>query len=220
MCAYVLMKVLESSERRYDLGMEILTLGNEVKAKIEIASRIAPGERVLDLGVGTGTLAIYCADRGAEVLGIDVSPAMIQLAEEKVSRSGLEGRVRLKGMSVVEMDDLPEVSFDTVVATFLFSELSEDEQLYALTEVHRVLKPCGRIIILDESIPSTLTERSIQLLVRIPLLVLTLLVAQTKTTPLGGIDERLSEAGFQMETETSYFLGSLRLVIGCKEAGR
>ena len=220
MCAYVLMKVLESSERRYDLGMEILTLGNEVKAKIEIASRIAPGERVLDLGVGTGTLAIYCADRGAEVLGIDVSPAMIQLAEEKVSRSGLEGRVRLKGMSVVEMDDLPEVSFDTVVATFLFSELSEDEQLYALTEVHRVLKPCGRIIILDESIPSTLTERSIQLLVRIPLLVLTLLVAQTKTTPLRGIHERLSEAGFQMETEISYFLGSLRLVIGCKEAGR
>lgn len=218
MCAYVLMKVLESSERRYDSGMQILTLGNEARAKRDIASGIAPGERVLDLGVGTGTLAAFCAERGAEVLGIDTSPAMIRLAGEKAKRLGMEGRVRLEQMGVAEMDGLPHDSFDTVVATFLFSELSRNEQLYALGEAHRVLKPTGKIMILDEAIPPSLPQRFLQLLIRMPLLILTLLLAQTRTTPLKGIKDQLSKTGFHTETETTYFLGSLKLVIASKES--
>jgi len=64
--AYVFMKLLESSPSRYDAGMEILTLGEDKAIKGMIAAEmISPGDRVLDLGCGTGTLAILCAKRGA-----------------------------------------------------------------------------------------------------------------------------------------------------------
>jgi len=219
MCSYVLMKVLESSEKRYDSGMRILTLGNEMRAKRYMASTISAGERVLDLGVGTGTLALLCAETGAEVLGIDMSPAMIRVAEEKIRKAGFSGRVELRLMGVAEMDGLPRDSFDVVVATFLFTELSEDERFYALREAHRILRKSGRIMILDETTPSRVLSRFLYLLIRIPLAAATLLLAQTRTTPLRGIEGKLSEAGFRIESETTYFFDSLKLVIASKEEG-
>jgi len=65
------MKLLESSRSRYDAGMEILTHGKDRATKgMTAAEMISPGDRGLDLGSGTGTLAILCAKRLAEVVAI------------------------------------------------------------------------------------------------------------------------------------------------------
>ena len=87
MCSYVLMKLFESSEKRYDIGINLLTFGKERKLKAEIASRfISKSDRVFEIGVGTGTLAILCAEKGAHVTGIDISMKMLEVAKRKIQK--------------------------------------------------------------------------------------------------------------------------------------
>ena len=218
MCSYVLMRLLESSEKRYDAGINLLSFGNDQRVKREIASRfISENDLILEIGVGTGTLAILCAEQGAHVMGIDVSKKMLEIAEKKVQEAGLAERIKLKEMSVVEMDTyVPDCSLDKVVSTFVFSELSEAEQHFALRESYRVLKPDGKIIILDEVVPRSLKKRILYHLVRIPLAVFTYLFAQTTTRPLRNIEEKLCEVHFRIETASQYFLDSLQLIVAGK----
>jgi SAM-dependent methyltransferase len=73
--ATVFMKWLETTPASYDRGIRLLTLNKLQPLKEHIASRIVrPGERVLEIGCGTGTLAVLMARRGARVTGVDVSP--------------------------------------------------------------------------------------------------------------------------------------------------
>lgn len=162
MCSYVLMKVLESSERRYDTGINLITLGYVRRVQKEIAWRfVSKDDRVFEIGVGTGTLAILCAERGAHVTGIDTSRKMLEIAKGKVEQARLVGNIELKNMSVVEMDKhIPDSFFDKVVGVLVFSELSESEQRFALKESFRILKPNGKIIIADELNPDRLGRNS------------------------------------------------------------
>jgi len=99
------MKLFESSAKRYDAAMNLLSLGKDRQIKSENASRlISEGDRIFEIGVGTGTLAILCAERGAYVTGIDVSAKMLEIAERKIQEAGLTRRIKLKRMSVVMMD--------------------------------------------------------------------------------------------------------------------
>ena len=63
---YVLMRILESAPRRYDLGICLLSLGRLARAYDRLANRIEPGQHVLDLGCGTGVLTLRAAPRGAK----------------------------------------------------------------------------------------------------------------------------------------------------------
>jgi len=99
------MRLLESSAERYDRGISLLTFGNEQKIKREIASKfISKGDRVFEIGVGTGTLAVLCAKHGAHVMSIDISAKMLEIAKRKVEKAEVAEKVELKEMSIVEMD--------------------------------------------------------------------------------------------------------------------
>ena len=78
MSTYVLMKILESAPGRYDAGLRILTLGRLDKAYDRLASHISKGQKVLDIGCGTGALVIRAALQGAFVKGIDINSGMIR----------------------------------------------------------------------------------------------------------------------------------------------
>lgn len=85
MSSYVFMKILESAPQRYDRGIGILSLGQSKRIQRDIVDNyINRGDRVLEIGCGTGTLAISCAEKGASVVGIDVSPQMLAIARRKV----------------------------------------------------------------------------------------------------------------------------------------
>lgn len=101
--------------------------------------------RILDAGVGTGrNMAFYPA--GAEVTGIDLSPAMLSRALARREQLGVE--VELLERDVCDTA-LPGGHFDAAVATFLFCVLDHDLQLPALRELARLVRPGGEIRILE-----------------------------------------------------------------------
>ena len=105
---------------------------------------IAPGDRVLEVGVGTGiNAALYPHD--CQVTGIDFSPSMLEKARERVSRKGLR-HVRLMEMDAANLK-FPDESFDIVYAPYLVNCVSDP--LSVVREMRRVCKPGGRIVILN-----------------------------------------------------------------------
>jgi ubiquinone/menaquinone biosynthesis C-methylase UbiE len=101
--------------------------------------------RVLDAGVGTGRNMPFYPPR-AEMVGIDLSPAMLARAERRRSKHGV--KVELRPGDVTRLE-FPDASFDAVVATFLFCVLPEAQQAPALAELRRVVKRGGEIRLLE-----------------------------------------------------------------------
>jgi ubiquinone/menaquinone biosynthesis C-methylase UbiE len=113
------------------------------------------GGRILDAGVGTGrNFAFY--PPGAQIVGIDISPAMLSRAEQH--RSSAAANVELRRMDVTRLD-FPDRSFDAAVATFLFCTLPDELQVPGLKELARVVKPGGIIRLLEYTRPSGRVRR-------------------------------------------------------------
>lgn len=101
--------------------------------------------RILDAGVGTGrNISFYPPE--AHVVGIDLSPAMLARASRRASRLGRV--VELLQMDITQLE-MPDQSYDAVVASFLFCVLPEQLQLPALREIERVLKPGGTLRLIE-----------------------------------------------------------------------
>lgn len=103
------------------------------------------GGRLLDAGVGTGRNCAYYPP-GADVSGIDTSPAMLERARVRCPTVAEAGQ--LFEMDVTDLK-FPSGSFDAAVATFLFCVLPNDLQVPALRELGRVVKPGGFIRLLE-----------------------------------------------------------------------
>jgi ubiquinone/menaquinone biosynthesis C-methylase UbiE len=114
--------------------------------------------RILDAGVGTGrNFPFY--PRGAEVVGVDISPAMLARAERRRHASAAAD-VQLRQMDVTDLK-FPDRSFDAAVATFLFCTLPDELQVPALEELGRVLKPGGTVRLLEYARPRGTVRRLI-----------------------------------------------------------
>ena len=218
MSSSVYMKVLESQPERYDRGITLLSLGAADRARRRLVDdAVEPGMRVLEIGCGTGTLTVLAAQKGARVVAFDVSGPMLAMARRKVADAGVSDHVRLEHQGVSSMDALEDESFDVVTSTLVFSELSNDERVWVLRHSGRVLRPAGRIGIVDEVTPESLGERLVHGAVRLPLLVATFALTQTTTRPVDGLSQLVSEAGFRVEKEERTALGSLLYLLAAKE---
>jgi 2-polyprenyl-3-methyl-5-hydroxy-6-metoxy-1,4-benzoquinol methylase len=211
--ATVFMKWLETSPKDYDRGIQLLTLGKIQTIKQKIATDyVREGMRVLEIGCGTGTLTTMMATHGANVTGVDASPVMLAEAEKKVAADGLGERVSLKYMDASLVGErFSEGSFDLIVSTLVFSELSSDEQLYVLGACEKLLAPNGRLLIADEVIPSSALRGLLFYLIRLPLTLLTWLLTRTSTQSLHSFESLLSQSGFHSQPAASYLGGSLVL---------
>lgn len=200
MSTFVWMRVLESAPERYDAGMRLLTAGGIGEVHQRIAERVAaPGRRVLDVGCGTGGVALACAARGAEVVGVDPNAGMLEVARRKAARNPGGERVRWLEVGVAEMEDvLPEASFDAATSCLAFSELSPDEQRYALRVLRRLIRPGGLLVIADEVEPREAGARILRRLLRAPLAALTYLLTQTSTRPVDDPAGLVRGAGFEL----------------------
>lgn len=134
----------------YDLVMWFLTFGKEDALRQKIADLIhyQPGEKVLDVGCGTGSLALVAKERvgkAGSVHGIDPAPRQIARARSKAARRDLAVDFHL---GVIEKLPFPDQTFDVVQSTFAIDHVPDDLQRQGLKEIARVLKPGGRLFIL------------------------------------------------------------------------
>jgi demethylmenaquinone methyltransferase/2-methoxy-6-polyprenyl-1,4-benzoquinol methylase len=206
------MKLLEKNPAVYDRRMRFITLGRVDMIKEDIVSRwIKPGQRVLEIGCGTGSLAAMINKKGARVTGIDISEDMLEIAR------GNAPMARFIHMTAVEIDRFRGSGFDCIVATLSLSELTEDEIDIVLEESAKILKDKGRLIIADEVVPEKLWQRLLSRAIRIPLTVVTYILAQETSHPLRDIVKKLTGSGFQVIYTKDYLLGTLRMVVAEKK---
>jgi demethylmenaquinone methyltransferase/2-methoxy-6-polyprenyl-1,4-benzoquinol methylase/phosphoethanolamine N-methyltransferase len=132
----------------YDPLVKLLTFGRDRRireATLEIA-RITPGDRVLDVGCGTGDLTLFAGMRAAEVYGIDAAQEMITFAQRKAAKRHSPVKFQAEP---IEALSFPDASFDVVLSSLMFHHLPDDLKRPALLEVRRVLKPGGCLLIVD-----------------------------------------------------------------------
>ena len=116
MSTYILMKILESAPSRYDKGIRILTLGRLDDAYNRLTSYIKSGQKVLDLGCGTGTLTLKAAQKSAKVKGIDVNSQMLEIARKRTIKANLTENIELYEMGVAELGSEESESYDVVMS--------------------------------------------------------------------------------------------------------
>ena len=135
----------------YDLSLGLQFFGREraFRERLLALARLAPGETVLDVGCGTGTLAIlawrHVGANGA-VYGIDASAEMIARARVKARRAGVDVQFEAAPAQAVPF---PNGSFDVVLATLMLHHLGRNGRRALAGEMRRVIKAGGRVLIVD-----------------------------------------------------------------------
>lgn len=126
----------------YDRTFGALVHRRQTRAIQELG--VQPGDRVLDLGVGTG-LSLMKYPRTAEVVGIDLSGGMLERAREKLNAEGFDNVSLVQGDAM--RTPFPDDAFDCVMVSHVISVVSDPNRL--LAEAKRVVKPGGRIVVLN-----------------------------------------------------------------------
>jgi ubiquinone/menaquinone biosynthesis C-methylase UbiE len=135
----------------YDTVVWLLSLGKgQAIRKVSIEpAEIKPGDRVLDVGCGTGDLTMLAktlAGPTGEVYGTDASPKMIEVARRKAARTGVDVTFQV---DLIENMTFPDNQFDVVLSSLMMHHLPDDLKREGLAEIYRVLKPGGRLLIVD-----------------------------------------------------------------------
>jgi ubiquinone/menaquinone biosynthesis C-methylase UbiE len=135
----------------YDLVMTGITLGRERKLRQMTMdlSQVKPGDRVLEIGCGTGTLTLAAKARAGpsgEVAGLDLAPEMVAKARSKAARKGVDVTIREGSIANIPFTD---DYFDVVMCSFMIYHMPEDVRRKGLAEINRVLKPGGHLFVLD-----------------------------------------------------------------------
>jgi len=200
MSTFILMKILESVPSRYDQGIYILTLGNLDKVYDRLTSHLKKGQKVLDLGCGTGALTLRAAQKGAKVKGIDINPQMLEIAQKRAIKKNLIQNIELCEMGVAELGSEESESYEVVMSGLCFSELSEDELIYTLKEIKRILKPEGLLLIADEVRPKNISKKILNEIIRFPLKIIIFVITQTTTHAIDNLIEQIKESGLLIES--------------------
>ena len=135
----------------YDLLVWLMTFGRErrLRERFLEPARLRPGDSVLDVGCGTGSLAITASRKvgpTGSVHGVDAAPAMIARAMKKARRAGVDVRFQ---NALAQSLPFAEASFDVVLCTVMLHHLPGEARREAVREMRRVLKPGGRVLLID-----------------------------------------------------------------------
>jgi ubiquinone/menaquinone biosynthesis C-methylase UbiE len=141
----------------YDILVWLLTRRSDRAFREQLLgpAHLATGESVLDIGCGTGGLAIVAKGQvgaGGKVFGIDASPAMVARASSKAAKAAVDVRFET---AVVERLPFPDAQFDVVLSTLMLHHLPRKLRQQCALEIRRVLKPRGRVLVVDFGRPQS-----------------------------------------------------------------
>jgi len=137
----------------YDVYCPAVGLGRGFRAQTLRYAAIRPGERILDVGCGTGVLTRMARDAAGPngfAVGIDPAARMIQVARETAARLGSVTEFKV---AAIESLPFPDASFDVVLSSLMLHHLPPETKQRGLAEAYRVLKPGGRLVIADFARP-------------------------------------------------------------------
>jgi ubiquinone/menaquinone biosynthesis methyltransferase len=140
---------------RYDFITVVLSFGRDRSWKRRLAreARLQTGERVVDVACGTGDIAFEAARYGADVIGLDVTPRMIQLARAKAGLAKTDGMWPVPHFTVGDMMALPFADETADVVTTGYGLRNVPGLAESADEIARILKPGGRLLSLDFNRP-------------------------------------------------------------------
>lgn len=132
----------------YDPLVAATTRERIFKQRLIRQAGVRAGDRVLDLGCGTGTLSMRLkqAVPGALVTGLDADEAMLARARRKAAQAGVELRL---DRAMADRLPYPDGSFERIVSSLFFHHLQPNEKRVILSEVCRVLAPLGELHVAD-----------------------------------------------------------------------
>jgi len=135
--SHLITKILSAIAPIYDPVIDLF-LGGELKVRRRFAERVAPFEKGLDIGCGTGTFLdmLRKEQPEAKLFGLDVSERMLERAKKK------HPEIRFVKGSATDIP-FPDGSFDAVFSTMMMHHLDETEKEKAVAEIKRVLVPGG-----------------------------------------------------------------------------
>ena len=174
----------------FDAAIRITTREATFKEALVATAALEAHQRVLDLGCGTGTLAIMAKQYrpDAEVIGLDADPEILEIARRKAAEAELE----------IDFDrglagDLPypDASCDRVLSTLFFHHLTSDDKRACLAEIRRVLRPGGELHLADFRAPADPVQAALSWQVR-----LFDGVTRTRENFTGQLADIVSDAGF------------------------
>jgi ubiquinone/menaquinone biosynthesis C-methylase UbiE len=132
----------------FDSVAAIAVRDRSIKRRVIARAAIASGEQVLDVGCGTGTLAVAAARAAPDVTvtGLDADASILHRARKRATDAGLEIRFDVGRSTELPY---PDTSFDLVLSTLFFHHLPDDEKGKTAAELLRVLRPGGRLVVGD-----------------------------------------------------------------------
>jgi demethylmenaquinone methyltransferase / 2-methoxy-6-polyprenyl-1,4-benzoquinol methylase len=145
--------LFEELPAHYDRMAEVLSLGRNAAWRRELVRHVArskPG-RILDVATGTAGVAIALARAtNAQIVGVDISDAMLERGRRRVQDAGLDRRIHLEHARAEQLP-FPDSSFDAVSFTYLLRYVADPAA--TLVELARVLRPAGSMASLDFFVP-------------------------------------------------------------------
>ncbi|PRX57946.1 bifunctional demethylmenaquinone methyltransferase/2-methoxy-6-polyprenyl-1,4-benzoquinol methylase UbiE [Flagellimonas meridianipacifica] len=147
-------QMFDTISGNYDGLNRVISFGIDVKWRRKVVKLV--GEKspkaIMDIATGTGDLAIALANTGAKrVVGLDISPGMLEVGKEKVSKKNLENTI---DMVIGDSENLAfeDNTFDAITVAFGVRNFENLEK--GLGEILRVLRPGGQLVVLETSVPT------------------------------------------------------------------
>ena len=146
-------RMFNSIAPRYDVLNRMLSGGVDQQWRRVVMKEVLDSQpqRLLDVATGTADLALMAARKGVpQVIGVDIADQMLEVGRRKVSKADLDGRVELLNG---DAEKLPFSDRQFDVATVAFGVRNFEDLAAGLRQIHRVLQPGGKLIVLEFSRP-------------------------------------------------------------------
>ena len=214
MLMYGWMKWVEIAPDRYDWAVKVMTFGRLDQIKDRIAAMVRPGDRVLDVGCGTGTLALRCLERGALVTGLDSAKHMVEQSGRRAAEAGLADRLTLVQDSVTQLrKHFPAQSFDVIVSTMVLGEFPRQYLDFVMQDCRALLRPGGRLIIADEVFPESVPGRLIYSIGLGLLWIPSFLLLRRPLFPIRDLGGVIRAGGFRILDTAAWPASSFKMIV-------